>query len=454
MFKRIFLGYIAVLLISFSVLALAFNFTVRQYLINDTIQSLHRVAETLSSTAFQQSTQGGGSMRGAFFKLANRIAYADYVVLRHDGIIIDSSNPQAYPHGIKNINEAFMKLAFEESPQESLVEKDLVAVSYPVVSSNGNSGGRSAALILYSQLDLLTQLNRSITGILALAVGAGTIVSLVAGLLVVRVVVGPLQQLKNRAAELAKRRFSGKLEINTGDELEKLAEAINEMSGRLAEYDESQKEFFRNASHELKTPLMSVQGYAEALKDGVIPDSEKEEGLDLIIRESGRMKSLVDKFIYLSKMESLKENYSFETLNLNEIVREAVHAVKSLAFENNVEIEINPAPEAQIVEADPERLHRLLVNLLGNALRYADGKVTINVKNSATIEVIDDGPGFKPGESENIFKPFYKGENGGSGLGLSISRAIVESHGGTITAENVPTGGAKITVCLGASLSY
>lgn len=287
--------------------------------------------------------------------------------------------------------------------------------------------------------------------VLALAVGAGTIVSIVAGLLVVRVVVGPLQQLKNRAAELAKRRFSGKLEINTGDELEKLAEAINEMSGRLAEYDESQKEFFRNASHELKTPLMSVQGYAEALKDGVIPDSEKEEVLDLIIRESGRMKSLVDKFIYLSKMESLKENYTFETLNLNEAAREAVHAVKSLAFENNVEIEINPGAEAQIVEADPEKLHRLLVNLLGNALHYADGQVTINVKSSATIEVIDDGPGFKPGESENIFKPFYKGENGGSGLGLSISRAIVENHGGTITAENAPAGGAKITVCLGAS---
>ena len=441
----------AVLLISFSVLALAFNFTVRQYLINDTIQSLHRVAETLSSTAFPPGMQGGGSMRGAFFKLANRIAYADYVVLRHDGIIIDSSDPKAYPHGVKNINEAFMELAFEESPQESLVEKNLVAVSYPVVTSNGNSNSKSAALILYTQLDLLTQLNHSITGILALAVGAGSIVSLIAGLLVVRVVVGPLQQLKDRAAELARRRFSGKLDINTGDELEKLAEAINEMSGRLAEYDESQKEFFRNASHELKTPLMSVQGYAEALKDGVIPDSEKEESLDLIIRESGRMKLLVNKFIYLSKMETLKENYSFEKLNLNDAVREAVHTVKSLAFENNVEMEINIAPETKVVEADPEKLHRLLVNLLGNALRYAAGRVTVNVRSGATIEVIDDGPGFKTGESENIFKPFYKGENGGSGLGLSISRAIVDNHGGTITAENVSTGGAKITVRLGDS---
>ncbi len=435
----------AVLLISFSVLALAFNFTVRQYLINDTIESLHRVSETLSSTAFEPGTQGGG-MRGAFFKLANRIAYADYVVLRSDGTIIDSSDPKAYPHGIKNINEPFMELAFKDDSQESLVEQDLVAVSYPVVTTGGGTGGRNAALILYTQLDLLTQLNQSITGILALAVGAGSIVSLIAGLLIVRVVVGPLQQLKNRSAELARRRFSGRLEINTGDELEELAEAINEMSGRLEEYDQSQKEFFRNASHELKTPLMSVQGYAEALKDGIIPDSEKNESLDLIIRESERMKALVEEFIYLSKMETLTENYSFEPLSLGDAIREAVGAVQSLALEKNIQVAVNINNEDTTINGDPEKIHRLLLNLLGNALRYAASEVTVNLKDGALVEVVDDGPGFEPGEEENIFKPFYKGKNGGSGLGLAISRAIVEKHGGTIFAANNPAGGAKITL--------
>ncbi len=450
MFKRIFVGYMAVLLISFTVLALAFNFTVRQYLINDTIESLHRVSEILSSTAFEPGTQGEG-MRGAFFKLANRIAYADYVVLRSDGIIVDSSDPKAYPHGLKNINESFMKLAFNNGLQKSLVQQDLVAVSYPVVTSGEGRSGRSAALILYTQLDLLTQLNQSITGILALAVGAGSIVSLIAGLLIVRVVVGPLQQFKNRTAELARRRFSGRLEINTGDELEELAEAINDMSGRLEEYDQSQKEFFRNASHELKTPLMSVQGYAEALKDGVIPDSEKGESLDLIIRESERMKALVEEFIYLSKMETLKENYSFKPLNPGEAVREAIDAVQSLALEKNIEIAVNNIYEDTIINGDPEKIHRLLLNLLGNALRYAASEVTVNLKDGAIIEIIDDGPGFKAGEEEEeIFKPFYKGENGGSGLGLTISRAIAENHRGTISAKNNPEGGAKITVHLGS----
>lgn len=439
----------AVLLISFAVLALAFNFTVRHYLINDTIESLHRVAETLSASPFQPGESSGG-MRGTFFKLANRIAYADYVVLRNDGMIIDSSDPKAYPHGIENINESFMELAFKNDPQQSLVEQDLVAVSYPVVTSGEGKNDRNAALILYTQLDLLTQLNQSITGILALAVGAGTVVSLIAGLLIVRVVVGPLHQLKNRAAELARRRFSGRLEINTGDELEELTEAINEMSGRLEEYDQSQKEFFRNASHELKTPLMSVQGYAEALKDGVIPDDEKDESLNLIIRESGRMKALVEKFIYLSKMETLKENYSFESLNLGETIREAVNAVQSLALERKIKLQVNIADEKATINGDPEKIHRLLLNLLGNALRFANSEITLTLKEGPAIEIIDDGPGFRAGEEENIFKPFYKGENGGSGLGLSISRAIVENHGGTISAENIPDRGAKFTVYFGS----
>ncbi len=447
MFKRIFSGYLAVLLISFIVLALAFSFTVRQYLINDTVQSLHRVAETLSASAFQPGIHGGGNLRGAFFKLANRIAYADYVVLRQDGIIIDSSDFQAYPHGIKNINEAFLELAFGEESGESMVERDLVAVKYPV-SLGGSGKQANGVLILYTQLDLLTQLNLSILSILALALGAGTLVSLFAGLLVTRVVVKPLQQFKNRASELARRRFSGKLIINTGDELEELADAFNEMSGQLAEYDRSQKEFFRNASHELKTPLMSVQGYAEAIKDGIIPDKEKEQSLQLIIRESKRMKALVEEFVYLSKMETLKENYTFKRMNLADTVLEAVHSVHSLALEKGIAIDTEVAKNGITVNGDPEKIHRLLLNILSNAVRCAHTFVRLELHKNAKIIISDDGIGFKEEETEIVFEPFYKGENGGSGLGLAISRAIVENHGGTINAGNNPSGGACITINL------
>jgi len=216
---------------------MAFSLTVRYYLINDTIENLNRVAETLSSTATRQGMPGSGHMRGVFFGLANRIAYADYLVIQPDGMIIDSSDRDLYPPGKFIDNDSFLKFAFSTEPENSLVDNDNVAVTYPV-----NIGGQSsaAALILYSKLDLLSQLNRALLGLLGLSLLAGITVSLITGALATRVVVEPLQQLKKRAIALSRRQFEGTLSISTNDELEELAEAFNLMSRRLAEYDLSQ----------------------------------------------------------------------------------------------------------------------------------------------------------------------------------------------------------------------
>jgi signal transduction histidine kinase len=443
MFKRIFFGYLVVLIFSFAVLALAFSLTVRYYLINDTIASLQRVAETLSSSAARQGMPGGGHMRGAFFSLANRIAYADYLVLQSDGIILDSSDYNLYPPGSLINDEPYMNLAFKTDYSPSLIDNDNVAVAYPL---NISGQTETAALILYSRLDLLSQLNRALLGLMALSLVAGIMASLIIGAFATRVVVGPLQQLKIRALALSKRRFDGKLSINTGDELEELAEAFNEMSDRLATYDLAQKYFFQKASHELKTPLMSIQGYAEALKDGIIPPGEYDQALGIVIRESGRMKNLVEQFIMLSRMETIMDDYAAEPVDLEETIREAISAIKSLALEKDISIETDFSGNDQnIILGDPEKIHRLLLNIFSNALRYAKKKISVTV-NSTSIEISDDGIGFMPADLPHIFEPFYRGNKGGNGLGLAISRAIVEKHGGSITAANSPGGGAMINI--------
>ena len=145
-------------------------------------------------------------------------------------------------------------------------------------------------------------------------------------------------------------------------------------------------------------------------------------------------------------METVQESYRFEPLNLENSAREAVHAVQSLALEKEIEIEINCDPNCSLdVRGDPEKIHRLLLNILGNALRSANKKVTITV-GSGSLITEDDGPGFNPADLEKIFNPFFSGHKEGSGLGLAISRAIVENHGGTIKAANRSGGGAAITI--------
>jgi signal transduction histidine kinase len=442
MFKKIFLGYLSVLLVSFIVLALAFSFTLRQYLINDTIASLHRVAETLSGSASRQGMHGGGHMRVAFFGLANRIAYADYIILQEDGMVIDSSDQNLYPPGTLAGNDAYLNIAFED--EQSYISGEVVAVAYPITTDSKSS---RAALILYTEPGLLNQLNRALSGILFLALAVGIAFSIVAGVLATRVVVKPLNQLKTRALEMAARRFEGKLEISTGDELEELAEAFNEMGERLSAYDHAQKDFFQKASHELKTPLMSIQGYAEAVKDGVIPPDEVEQSLEIIIRESERMKALVDQFIYISKMETLGDNFAPRKIDLRKAAEEATEAVRSLAIEKGLTIKILAPGPVNPVNADPEKIHRLFLNTLGNAIRHSCSTVTITIQDRQVL-IDDDGPGFKQGDEEKVFDPFYSGASEGSGLGLAISRAIAERHGGTISAENRPEGGARIIIKL------
>lgn len=441
MFKRIFFGYLAVLLVSFIVLALAFTFTVRQYLVNDTIASLHRVAETLSATASQQGMHGNWHIRGTFFSLANRIAFADYLILEESGIILDSSNQEEYPLGIALGDNPFVGLSFDPNSDRQLVTGDCVAVSYPI-TVNGQPSG--AALVLYTRPDLLNQLNRAISNIMILALLAGVAVSVIAGALATRVVVRPMRQLKSRALELAGRRFEGHLEINTSDELEELAEAFNEMSDRLAAYDLSQKDFFQKASHELKTPLMSIQGYAEAIRDGVIPPEESGQSLAVIIKEAERMKGLVEQLIYISKMETVNDDFKLQPLDLESAAEEAVEAIRSLTLEKNLTLEIKAAPGDNRVYGDVEKIHRLFINTLGNALRFARSKVVVTI-DGGRVTIEDDGQGLKPGEEEKIFDPFYSSDSS-SGLGLAISRAITEKHGGHISAANHPQGGARIII--------
>lgn len=443
MFRRIFLGYLAVLIVSLTVLALSFSLAIRHYMINDTLNRLNREAENLSILAAQRiGMNRGGHMHRITFQLVNTIVHADHILAYKNGEIIDSSNTELYPPGTIIENQSFIDMAAEPAINSSSIGQDYVAAVYPVVTTPPS---QEAVLILYSRLDLLSQLNKTITVILVYALGAAVVISLIIAMLVTRIVIDPLQKLKNRAAELTQRQFRGRLDIKTGDELEELANTFNEMTEQLEKYDLNQKSFFQQASHELKTPLMSIQGYAEALHDEVIPRSEEKAGLAIITRESERMKSLVEKFIYLSKMESLYEKNPYIPVNLKETVQEAVDAMQGLTIDRGISIKIDSLDGESIVAGDPEKIHRLFLNLIGNALRYANKNITITL-NKLIIQVDDDGAGFQNNEIERVFEPFYRSDDGGSGLGLTISRAIVKEHHGLITAGNNPDGGARITI--------
>ncbi|MCL2188203.1 MAG: HAMP domain-containing histidine kinase [Defluviitaleaceae bacterium] len=234
------------------------------------------------------------------------------------------------------------------------------------------------------------------------------------------------------------------------EEFSQLSQSMDAMAHMLQAYETKQKQFFQNASHELRTPLMSIQGFAEGLMDGVF---DTKEGAGIILAEGHKMAALVDELLYVSRMDSQAQLQSncrktqdiTQEINLPELLRECQDRLQPIANSANKKMtlvtdfeEIQSAPKI-ILHANYEKLERALTNILTNAIRHAHNEVTLHCATDARqvkITIADDGNGINPNDAPHIFERFYKGENGNVGLGLAISKDIIKSLGGTITAKN------------------
>lgn len=306
----------------------------------------------------------------------------------------------------------------------------------------------AAWIVLYTPVGSLDQITRGINLVLLAALLVTGLVAVVFGVFFARSIARPVVLLKNRAEKLAQRDFDSRVEIHSGDELEELAETLEHMALELKRYDLAQKRFVQNASHELKTPLMSIQGYAEGLKDGVFEEPHK--ALDVIIEESTRLKKLVEELIFLSKLETMEDFYEYKEQSLNPVLEKSVEKVHSLAVKESIAIDLHTEGEVSM-RLDHDKLTQAFINILGNCLRYAKQKIDISVKHKrkhVEITIRDDGDGFDDVELEHVFKRFYKGKKGCHGLGLAITKAIIEKHDGTIQVSNAAEGGAQFTICL------
>ncbi len=306
----------------------------------------------------------------------------------------------------------------------------------------------NASVLLYITIGPVKQFASSMFRGLILAIGVTGLIAVVFGVIFARSIAKPIIRLKQRAKLLSKRDFDTRVVINTGDELEDLANTLDDMASELKEYDISQKRFLQNASHELKTPLMSIQGYAEGIRDGVFDDND--EALNIITDESIRMKKLVEEIIFLSKLETMEDFYVFVPERLNSTLGKSVEKIRSLALKNNIDISINAASNP-LVEMDRDKLIQAFINVLGNCIRYASSAIGIETYpegKNAVIRIYDDGNGFSEKEVQKVFERFYKGKKGNTGLGLAITKVIIEKHGGSISVNNREERGAEFVICL------
>lgn len=231
----------------------------------------------------------------------------------------------------------------------------------------------------------------------------------------------------------------------TIEELIVLSASMNHMSAMLRGARESEQKFYQNVSHDLRTPLMSIGGYAQGIETGIMTDYM--HAAHIISEESARLTQYVSDLLTLSRLES-GEKFQLERLDLADCIEESFEHMNGLALKHGVELKVEMPKRELLVEADAAQLVRILDNLISNAVRYAHHTVWIQVAaaDTITLRVADDGDGIRESELPHIFERSYKGEKGGFGFGLAIACNAARNMNATLRAGNRPEGGAVFTL--------
>ena len=268
-------------------------------------------------------------------------------------------------------------------------------------------------------------------------------------LLITKSITRPIDLLKNKTREISEGHFDGRLRVQSPPEIAELAAAIDSMCEKLQELDRLKADFFASMSHELRTPLTSIKEGTGLLLDGVGGEtSEKQRKLlGILAEESNRLISLVNSLLDFSKMEAGMMAYDFETSAIDPLIKRAVSEITPLFEAKQIRLESALDPALPAVRLDPERMLQVLRNLLGNAVKFTPkgGQVCVTAKpanGKLEISVKDSGPGIPADSLVSIFEKFNQGSRQGphgrqgTGLGLTIAKSIITSHGGKIWAES------------------
>ena len=265
-----------------------------------------------------------------------------------------------------------------------------------------------------------------------------------------RSVIAPVHAMSLASQRIADGRYDERVQVRGEDELALLAVRFNQMAGKLDQVESMRRRLIGDVSHELRTPLTAIKGSMEGLMDGVLPATQ--ETFQQIHTEADRLNRLVDDLQELSRVEARAYELEIRPLDVFSLVRTVTKRLASQAELKHVLLDIELAPDLPRVLADEDRAVQVLTNLVGNALQYTpeNGKVTIFAKridHEVQISVRDTGTGIPPEHLPRIFDRFYRVDKsrsrragGGSGIGLTIARALVEAHGGRIWAESAGEG--------------
>lgn len=328
----------------------------------------------------------------------------------------------------------------------------------PIVLDNGDVIGTALLAMPPPALDPREQeyLHGTYQALWIGAIGAGA-TALLIGILLSRHFLYPLTELTSAITAMRHGDLSQQVEVRTQDELGVLARTFNEMSAEIHHANQLRRQMTADIAHDLRTPLMVIAGYLEALRDGTLaPTPERFEAMN---QEALLLRRLVEDLRTLSLADAGELKLVYQAVQPRELLEQVQKSFEPLAHDQEITLKVETDEQLPTVQIDRERMVQVLANLVANALRYTPGggSVTLRAKKQpggVQIAVADTGAGIPADQLPNVFERFYRVEasrhenHGESGLGLAIAKSIVEAHRGTIAAASQVGQGTVMTIGL------
>ncbi len=496
LFDRIYLAFLAILIISFGFLILFISYFAKRSLISERIETLSNEAQLIakqSLTSYLEGKINENDMAG-FMDYYSDMLKADIWYVDNSGSIIAKSNRKttekkspyqtsgsstetteaasesAYAGINADIPENIYKISESYQLDESfslvgdfygVFNTDVISVNMPVnyFKDTESPSEPAGALILHAST---TQINDTMNDIMSFSLIPCLVIIVIAFsfiAIISRKIIRPIKHLSNVARDYSEGNFDVETGIKSKNEIGQLADSMEYMAGELSKLEQYRHDFVSNISHDFRSPLTSIKGYVQAILDGTIPPEKQERYLNIVLDETQRLTKLTQGLLDLNHLEIYGPYLKMSDFDFIEVVKSTLNTFEIKCIDKGLAIYLNNHAENTIVTADQTKIQQVIYNLIDNAIKFTPSGKRIHVSIYETndklyVAVQDEGIGMSEDTQRRIWTRFYKGDSSrgkdkqGTGLGLAITKEVIKAHNETIEVSSVEGQGSKFVFTL------
>ena len=383
-----------------------------------------------------------------------------WIVDKDGFIILDTRNPSIEEENIYDMNDSFLDHTFVECERiGNLITVPVLSVILPVSSDFSVKG----YIVIHSPLSSIQNDSIFFMNFMNTCFLIFLVLMFILFVYIYYITVIPIKKITKATKEYTVGNYEYPLRIKSVDEYKELSDAIVYMSGELSSLDDYQKKFVANISHDFRSPLTSIKGYAEAMLDGTIPVNLQDKYLNIILFEAKRLTKLTSNLLELNNFENNGTILDITSFDINSVIKNTVESFEGVCIKKRISFNLVFSKKEEYVDGDMDKIQQVLYNLIDNAVKFSHSnskiKISVSEKNEKIlISVKDYGVGIPKDSKKRIWERFYKTDSSrgkdkkGTGLGLSIVKEIMNAHNENINVISTKDVGTEFIFTLPKSV--